>query len=88
MTIWEPIRNSTPFRLYANGCPKGPLSNRGSGIAEKIAFELKKNRLLKKKKLKFFGRRVAICEHTKKTTPFRRVEKGSSGLPFVYCKGR
>ena len=26
----EPIRNSTPCRLYANDCPEGPLSNHGS----------------------------------------------------------
>ena len=33
MGTWKHIRNSTPYRLYANGNPEGPLSNRGSGIS-------------------------------------------------------
>ena len=32
-TFWNKIKNSTLYRLYANGSPKGTLSNRGSGIA-------------------------------------------------------
>ena len=34
--ISEHIRHSTPYRLYANGCPEYPLSNHGSGIAKII----------------------------------------------------
>ena len=36
MAIWEHIRNSTPYRLYANGSSEGSLSNHGSGIPEII----------------------------------------------------
>ena len=32
MAIWQQIRNSTPYRLYANDSPEGPFSNGGSGI--------------------------------------------------------
>ena len=33
MTILEPIRNTTPYRLYANGSSEARLSKRYSGIA-------------------------------------------------------
>ena len=38
MAIWEHIRNSIPYRLYANGSPEGPLSNRNSRIAEIVLW--------------------------------------------------
>ena len=33
MAILEHARNNTPYRLYANCSPEGPLSNRDSCIA-------------------------------------------------------
>ena len=38
VAIWQHIRNSTPYRLYANGSSDDPLSNCGSGIAEIILW--------------------------------------------------
>ena len=36
MDLWEHIKNNTPYRLYANGSPEGPVSNRSNGIAGTI----------------------------------------------------
>ena len=36
MAIFELIRNSTPYRLQANGSSEGPFSKCGSGITEII----------------------------------------------------
>ena len=33
MAIWEHIRNSTPYTLYANGCPESTISKLEEGIA-------------------------------------------------------
>ena len=41
MDILEQIRNSTTYRLYANGSSEDPLSNRGSWIAG-IIFRVEK----------------------------------------------
>ena len=54
VTIWEHIRNCTPYRIYANNSPEDPLSNRGSAIAELILrveiLNFEKNRFLTKSK--------------------------------------
>ena len=36
VSIWEHIKNNTPYRLYADGSRKGPLSNGCSLIARKF----------------------------------------------------
>ena len=36
MTIWEHVRDITPYRVYGNGCSADLLSNRCIGIAEVI----------------------------------------------------
>ena len=38
MVIGEHIRNSTPYKLYANGSPEYRLFNRSNGIAEIILW--------------------------------------------------
>ena len=43
MAIWEHIRNITPYRLYANDSPEGPLTNRDSGIAKVILWVKRMN---------------------------------------------
>ena len=52
MAILEHIRDITIYRLYANGCPKCSLSNRGCGTAGIVLrveiLNFQKNRFLAK----------------------------------------
>ena len=50
--FWEHIINSTPYRLFANGNPEDPLSNRGSAIAEIMLWV----EILNLKKINFWSK--------------------------------
>ena len=80
MAILEQIKNSTPYRLYANG-ELNTTSNRGSGIAELVLrveiFNFKKIFFWPKNIWKFSRRSVVILQLMRNSTAFSLYANGS-----------